>query len=195
MSQPQPVIEYGVFGSDVSVDWSIISDDKELDVLGAQSPGAVDTRALGDERDLGARQLHQVAAAQPDVLGPQVAGGVVGERLGDLTGELGVELGVVVGGGNIFRGVEVSERGVPRPVGDTMGMLATVMNCLVLEAAIERGGREARTLSESLSSSWLPARAARGNSSASATPTSLSTCPIPMTPRPSFTFADGERIG
>jgi uridylate kinase len=72
------------------------------------------------------------------------------ERLaGDLTAAaaLGVELGVVVGGGNIFRGVEVSTRGVPRPVGDTMGMLATVMNCLVLEAAIERQGREARTLS------------------------------------------------
>jgi uridylate kinase len=63
------------------------------------------------------------------------------------TAALGVELGVVVGGGNIFRGVEVSGRGVPRPVGDTMGMLATVMNCLVLEAAIERAGREARTLS------------------------------------------------
>jgi uridylate kinase len=63
------------------------------------------------------------------------------------TAALGVELGVVVGGGNIFRGVEVSERGVPRPVGDTMGMLATVMNCLVLETAIERAGREARTLS------------------------------------------------
>jgi len=72
------------------------------------------------------------------------------ERIaGDLvaTAKLGVELGIVVGGGNIFRGVEVSERGVPRPVGDTMGMLATVMNCLVLEAAIERAGREARTLS------------------------------------------------
>jgi uridylate kinase len=63
------------------------------------------------------------------------------------TAALGVELGVVVGGGNIFRGVEVSERGMPRPVGDTMGMLATVMNCLVLETAIERAGREARTLS------------------------------------------------
>jgi uridylate kinase len=63
------------------------------------------------------------------------------------TARLGVELGVVVGGGNIFRGVEVSGRGVPRPVGDTMGMLATVMNCLVLEAAIERAGHEARTLS------------------------------------------------
>ncbi len=63
------------------------------------------------------------------------------------TSALGVELGVVVGGGNIFRGVEVSARGVPRPVGDSMGMLATVMNCLALEAAIERAGREARTLS------------------------------------------------
>jgi uridylate kinase len=61
--------------------------------------------------------------------------------------KLGVELGVVVGGGNIFRGVEVATQGVPRPVGDTMGMLATVMNCLVLEAAIERAGCEARTLS------------------------------------------------
>jgi uridylate kinase len=61
--------------------------------------------------------------------------------------KLGVELGVVVGGGNLFRGIAVSGRGVPRPVGDTMGMLATVMNCLVLEAAIERAGREARTLS------------------------------------------------
>jgi uridylate kinase len=67
----------------------------------------------------------------------------------DLAGaaRLGVELGVVVGGGNIFRGIEVSARGVPRPVGDTMGMLATVMNCLTLEAAVERAGCEARTLS------------------------------------------------
>ena len=71
----------------------------------------------------------------------QIAGDLVAAA------KMGVELGVVVGGGNIFRGVEVSERGVPRPVGDTMGMLATVMNCLVLEAAIERAGREARTLS------------------------------------------------
>ena len=44
---------------------------------------------------------------------------------------LGVEIALVVGGGNIFRGVEVSNRGVSRPTGDTMGMLATVMNSLV----------------------------------------------------------------
>ncbi len=61
--------------------------------------------------------------------------------------QLGVEVAVVVGGGNMVRGVEVSSRGVSRPTGDTMGMLATVMNCLALEAAIERRGAPARALS------------------------------------------------
>jgi uridylate kinase len=61
--------------------------------------------------------------------------------------KLGVALGVVVGGGNIFRGLEVSTRGVSRTTGDAMGMLATVMNGLALEAAIERAGAPARTLS------------------------------------------------
>jgi len=58
----------------------------------------------------------------------------------------GIEVAVVVGGGNIFRGVDVSSRGVSRPTGDTMGMLATVMNCLALESALERKGQSARTL-------------------------------------------------
>jgi uridylate kinase len=61
--------------------------------------------------------------------------------------KLGIEIAVVIGGGNIFRGVEVSARGVSRPTGDTMGMLATMMNCLALEATIERKGTPARTLS------------------------------------------------
>ncbi len=61
--------------------------------------------------------------------------------------ELGVEIAVVVGGGNIFRGVEVSSRGVSRTTGDTMGMLATVMNCLALESALSRKGQSARVLS------------------------------------------------
>src|SRR6195256_6014121 len=63
------------------------------------------------------------------------------------TRALGVTLGVVVGGGNILRGVEVSSQGVSRATGDAMGMLATVMNALVLEAAIERAGVPARTMS------------------------------------------------
>ena len=59
---------------------------------------------------------------------------------------LGVEIAVVIGGGNLVRGVEVSSRGVSRTTGDTMGMMATVMNCLALEAAIERKGTPAQTL-------------------------------------------------
>ena len=61
--------------------------------------------------------------------------------------KLGVTLGVVVGGGNILRGVQMSGKGLSRPTADSMGMLATVMNGLVLEAAIERAGVSARTLS------------------------------------------------
>jgi uridylate kinase len=71
------------------------------------------------------------------------------ERIaGDLvaTRALGVELAVVVGGGNIFRGVKVSAQGIPRVTGDMMGMLATIMNALALETAIERAGAPARTL-------------------------------------------------
>ncbi len=60
---------------------------------------------------------------------------------------LGVTLGVVVGGGNVLRGVDVSKQGVSRSTGDAMGMLATVMNALVLEAAIERAGAPARAMS------------------------------------------------
>lgn len=60
---------------------------------------------------------------------------------------LGVALGVVVGGGNILRGVAVSGAGLPRATADAMGMLATVVNALVLEAAIERAGASARTMS------------------------------------------------
>src|SRR5579859_6922552 len=60
---------------------------------------------------------------------------------------LGVALGVVVGGGNVLRGAKVSEDGLSRPTADAMGMLATVMNALVLEAAIERAGVSARAMS------------------------------------------------
>jgi uridylate kinase len=60
---------------------------------------------------------------------------------------LGVQLGIVVGGGNIFRGVQISEKGIPRVTGDMMGILATVMNALALETAIEAAGGSARTMS------------------------------------------------
>jgi uridylate kinase len=67
----------------------------------------------------------------------------------DLTAahRLGIALGVVVGGGNVLRGAQISEDGLSRPTADAMGMLATVMNALVLVAAIERAGVEARAMS------------------------------------------------
>ena len=50
---------------------------------------------------------------------------------------LGVEVGIVIGGGNIFRGVAASAKGMDRATGDYMGMLATVLNALTLQDALE----------------------------------------------------------
>lgn len=61
--------------------------------------------------------------------------------------KLGVGLGVVVGGGNFLRGAQVAGKTIARETADTMGMLATVMNGLALEAAIAMSGGNARTLS------------------------------------------------
>lgn len=87
------------------------------------------------------------ALAGPDAFGLHQA--TVDRIAADLVAahDLGVALGVVIGGGNIVRGVQVSSRGVSRPAGDSMGMLATVINALALEAAIERVGAKARTFS------------------------------------------------
>jgi uridylate kinase len=63
------------------------------------------------------------------------------------TRALGVTLGVVVGGGNFIRGANASNKGLPRVTGDLMGMLATVMNALALEAAIAALQVPARTMS------------------------------------------------
>jgi uridylate kinase len=59
----------------------------------------------------------------------------------------GAEICLVIGGGNIFRGLMASEVGMDRARADYMGMLATVMNALALQTAIEREGRPARVLS------------------------------------------------
>jgi uridylate kinase len=59
---------------------------------------------------------------------------------------LGVQIGVVVGGGNIFRGLAASARGMDRATGDYIGMLATVMNGLALQDALERAGVPTRVM-------------------------------------------------
>src|SRR6266436_4105705 len=61
--------------------------------------------------------------------------------------DLGVEVAVVVGGGNIFRGVSASAGNMDRSSADYIGMLATVMNAVVLQDALERTGAQTRVLS------------------------------------------------
>ena len=60
---------------------------------------------------------------------------------------MGVEIAVVVGGGNFFRGIQGAEKGIERARADSIGMLATVMNALAMEGAIEAEGQAARVLS------------------------------------------------
>ncbi|MBB87439.1 UMP kinase [Abyssibacter sp.] len=61
--------------------------------------------------------------------------------------DIGVEVAIVVGGGNIFRGEGLAGGGMDRVTGDHMGMLATVINALALQDAIERAGRKVRVMS------------------------------------------------
>ncbi len=61
--------------------------------------------------------------------------------------EMGVELGVVIGAGNIFRGVAGASKGMDRTTADNMGMLATVMNSLAMQDALERNGVITRVMS------------------------------------------------
>ncbi len=74
------------------------------------------------------------------VVADQIAAEIVEVR------QLGVELAVVIGGGNIFRGLAASAKGMDRTTADNMGMLATVMNALALSDALERHGSDTRVL-------------------------------------------------
>src|SRR5215469_10572051 len=76
---------------------------------------------------------------------PAVLKRVAGE-LQDIVG-LGVQLAVVIGGGNIFRGAGLARAGMDRVAGDHMGMLATVMNALAMQDALESLGLHARVMS------------------------------------------------
>jgi uridylate kinase len=78
---------------------------------------------------------------------------------------LGVDIGIVIGGGNIFRGLAASSRGMDRASADYMGMLATVINSLALQDALESRGSKTRVLSalemERLAEPYIRRRAIR----------------------------------
>ncbi|MCK4534556.1 MAG: UMP kinase, partial [Syntrophobacterales bacterium] len=88
----------------------------------------------------------------------------VAEEIGDVK-TLGVQMGIVIGGGNIFRGVEASARGIDRVSADYMGMLATVMNSLALQNALENRGIPTRVQSaiemKEIAEPFIKRRAAR----------------------------------
>jgi uridylate kinase len=79
--------------------------------------------------------------------------GVDADRVKDLAAEIsgiaqqGIEVGVVVGGGNIFRGIALAAKNMDRVTGDHMGMLATVINSLALQDALEQMGQHTRVMS------------------------------------------------
>jgi uridylate kinase len=77
----------------------------------------------------------------------------------------GVELGIVIGGGNIYRGLSASSQGIDRATGDQMGMLATVINSLALQNAIEKRGIYTRLMSainmEAIAEPYIRRRAMR----------------------------------
>jgi uridylate kinase len=77
----------------------------------------------------------------------------------------GVELGMVIGAGNIFRGVAGASKGMDRTTADNMGMLATVMNSLAMQDALERAGVITRVMSaipmQSVSEPYIRRRATR----------------------------------
>ncbi|MGB3225909.1 MAG: UMP kinase [Desulforhopalus sp.] len=77
----------------------------------------------------------------------------------------GIELGLVIGAGNIFRGVAGASKGMDRTTADNMGMLATVMNSLAMQDALERAGVITRVMSaipmQSVSEPYIRRRATR----------------------------------
>jgi uridylate kinase len=82
--------------------------------------------------------------SQPFGIAPSVVAFIAGELVDVFS--LGVQVAAVVGGGNIIRGVSAHEQGIDRVTGDSMGMLATVINALALSSAIEQQGVPTRVL-------------------------------------------------
>ncbi|MDO8349260.1 MAG: UMP kinase [Planctomycetota bacterium] len=88
-----------------------------------------------------------------EALGTEGGYGLNGDALAHIAAQikevrdLGVQVVIVIGGGNIFRGLQGSQKGIERATGDYMGMLATLINALALQDALEKQGAETRVQS------------------------------------------------
>ena len=106
-----------------------------------------------------------------ELLAGKAGHGIADEILAGLAEEvsevhaLGVQVGIVLGGGNIFRGLSASTRGMDRVAADHMGMLATVINSLALQHALEKRGLFTRVMSaiqmDQVAEPWIRRRAVR----------------------------------
>ncbi len=106
-----------------------------------------------------------------EILARDDSGGIDFEKLADYSKQiadvkaLGTEIGLVIGGGNILRGSNSSEHGIDRVTADYMGMLATVINALAFQSALERSGVDTRVLTaikmEQLAEPYIKRRAIR----------------------------------
>jgi uridylate kinase len=127
-----------------------------------------DTAAVPSRREKQRRVLLKLSG---EVFGggkvgvdPEVVKSIASE-IADVVTEGGVEVAIVVGGGNFFRGAELSQHGMERSRADYMGMLGTVMNCLALQDFLEKLGVETRvqtaiTMSQ-VAEPYIPRRAVR----------------------------------
>jgi len=120
---------------------------------------------------LRARPQRILLKISGELLAGEAGHGIDEEVLSDLADEvrdvhtLGVQIGIVLGGGNIFRGLAGSARGMDRVAADHMGMLATVINSLSLQHFLEKRGLFTRVLSaiqmDQVCEPWIRRRAVR----------------------------------
>ena len=120
-----------------------MSEDKKRRVLLKLSGEAFGGGSLGVNPDVVSSLAKEIAAASAE----------------------GVEVAIVVGGGNFFRGAELSQRGMDRGRADYMGMLGTVMNCLALQDFCEKAGVQTRVQTAiamgQVAEPYIPRRAVR----------------------------------
>ncbi len=127
---------------------------------------------MGDETDQADRPIYRRVLLK--LSGEVFGGGTIGvdpevvssvaRQMADVV-RSGVQLGIVVGGGNFFRGAELSAHGMDRSRADYMGMLGTVMNCLALQDFVDKQGIETRVQTAitmgQVAEPYIPRRAVR----------------------------------
>lgn len=106
-----------------------------------------------------------------EILGGEKGTGIDQQTIGTLVNQvkevhgMGIQVGIVIGGGNIFRGVQAGAQGLDRVTGDYMGMLATAINALALQDLLEEAGVDTRVLSaidmRQISEPYIKRRATR----------------------------------